>query len=124
MPGLLLSCQLPLSRSVGLKTMIKSELVKQISEANPHLYQQDIEKIVDAILQEIAGAMSRGKRVEIRGFGAFSVKSRSARTGRNPRTGAPVHIKDKKLPHFKTGKEMRKRLNRGDDGPTSEAADV
>ena len=99
---------------VGLRTMIKSELIKRISQANPHLYQQDIDRIVDAILQEIAGALSRGERVELRGFGSFSVRSRSARTGRNPRTGTPVQIKYKKLPHFRTGKEMRKRLNRED----------
>ena len=103
--------------------MIKSELVKQISDANPHLYQQDVERILDAILQEIAGAMSRGARVEIRGFGAFSVRSRSARTGRNPRTGSPVQVKGKKVPHFKTGKDMRKRLNHGAD-PASEASDI
>src|SRR5215203_4011649 len=96
------------------KRMIKSNLVKQISAANPHLYQEDVEKMLNAILEEIIGAMSRGERVELRGFGAFSVKSRSARTGRNPRTGSPVQVKDKKFPHFKTGKEMRKRLNRGD----------
>jgi len=95
--------------------MIKSQLTKRISEASPHLYHQDIERIVDAILQEIAGAMSRGERVEIRGFGAFSVRSRSARIGRNPRTGTPVQVKYKKVPHFKTGKEMRKRLNRAGD---------
>jgi integration host factor subunit beta len=92
--------------------MIKSELIKRISEANPHLFHQDAEKIVNAMLDEIAGALSRGDRVEIRGFGAFSVRSRSARTGRNPRTGSPVQVKYKKLPFFRTGKDMRKRLNR------------
>lgn len=103
--------------------MIKSELVKQISDANPHLYEQDVEMMLNAILEEIAGALSQGQRVEIRGFGAFSVRSRSARTGRDPRTGTPVQVNDKKFPHFKTGKEMRKRLNRGDD-PASEASDI
>src|SRR5215211_7369508 len=91
--------------------MIKSELVKRISDANPHLYQQDVEKIVNAMLNEIAGALSRADRVEIRRFGAFSVRSRSARIGRNPRTGSPVQVKYKKFPHFKMSKDMRKRLN-------------
>ena len=65
--------------------MIKSELVQRISAANPHLYQRDVENIVNAILNEIVAAMARGDRVELRGFGAFSVKNRPARTGRNPR---------------------------------------
>ncbi len=70
--------------------MIKSELVQRISAQNPHLYQRDVENIVNAILGEIIAAMARGDRVELRGFGAFSVKQRPARTGRNPRTGAHV----------------------------------
>jgi len=92
--------------------MIKSELVQKITEQNPHLYQRDVENIVNAILGEIVAAMARGDRVELRGFGAFSVKERSARTGRNPRTGAQVSVHQKHVPHFKTGKEMRQRLNR------------
>ncbi len=91
--------------------MIKSELVQQVAELNPHLYQRDIEKIVNAILNEITEAMVRGDRVELRGFGAFSVKRRDARPGRNPRTGAPVDVNEKAVPFFKTGKEMRERLN-------------
>ena len=74
--------------------MIKSELVQRISAQNPHLYQRDVEKIVNAILGEIIAAMARGDRVELRGFGAFSVKQRPARTGRNPRTGAHVAVDD------------------------------
>jgi integration host factor subunit beta len=89
--------------------MIKSELVQRISTQNPHLYQRDVENIVNAILGEI---MARGDRVELRGFGAFSVKNRPARTGRNPRTGAHVSVEKKSVPFFKTGKEMRERLNR------------
>jgi integration host factor subunit beta len=92
--------------------MIKSELVQRIAEANPHLYQRDVENIVDAVLDEITGALSRGDRVELRGFGAFSTKSRPARLGRNPRTGAQVRVNEKIVPYFKTGKEMRERLNR------------
>ena len=96
--------------------MIKSELVQRISTANPHLYQRDVENIVNAILNEITGALSRGDRVELRGFGAFSVKNRPARTGRNPRTGAYVPVAQKAVPFFKTGKEMRERLNKNGSG--------
>ncbi|HAJ46103.1 MAG TPA: integration host factor subunit beta [Alphaproteobacteria bacterium] len=93
--------------------MIKSELVQQLADQNPHLYQRDIELIVATIFEEITQALSRGDRVELRGFGAFSVKSRPARTGRNPRTGAPVQVLEKHVPFFKTGKELRERLNPG-----------
>jgi integration host factor subunit beta len=92
--------------------MIKSELVLKIAESNPHLYQRDVENIVNAILDEISFAMARGDRVELRGFGAFSVKARPARVGRNPRTGAQVSVDEKVVPFFKTGKDMRARLNR------------
>lgn len=95
--------------------MIKSELVQRIAEQNPHLYQRDVENIVNAILDEISDAMTRGDRVELRGFGAFSVKSRPPRTGRNPRTGEQVEVDAKHVPFFKTGKEMRERLNDGVD---------
>jgi integration host factor subunit beta len=91
--------------------MIKSELVLKIAEQNPHLYQRDVENIVNAILDTIADALARGDRVELRGFGAFSVKKREARTGRNPRTGETVSVSEKVIPVFKTGKEMRMRLN-------------
>ncbi len=93
--------------------MIKSELVQKIAEQNPQLYQRDVENIVNAILDEIVGALARGDRVELRGFGAFSVKARQARVGRNPRTGQHVEVEDKVVPFFKTGKEMRERLNKG-----------
>jgi integration host factor subunit beta len=92
--------------------MIKSELVQRISAQNPHLYQRDVENIVNAILGEIVAALARGDRVELRGFGAFSVKHRPARTGRNPRTGEHVSVEQKSVPFLKTGKEMRERLNR------------
>lgn len=91
--------------------MIKSELVLRIAAQNPHLYQRDVETIVNAILDTIAEALARGDRVELRGFGAFSIKKRDARAGRNPRTGEAVSVKEKVVPVFKTGKEMRKRLN-------------
>ncbi|MCT4655732.1 MAG: integration host factor subunit beta [Cohaesibacter sp.] len=95
--------------------MIKSELVQHIAEQNPHLYQRDVEHIVNAILDEISDALARGDRVELRGFGAFSVKNRPARIGRNPRTGERVPVAEKFVPFFKTGKEMRERLNDGED---------
>lgn len=91
--------------------MIKSELVQIIADRNPHLYQRDVENIVNAILEEIGEALSRGDRVELRGFGAFSVKSRDARLGRNPRTGEKVEVEAKAVPFFKTGKDLRDRLN-------------
>jgi integration host factor subunit beta len=96
--------------------MIKSELVQRIANRNPHLYLRDVEKIVNAIFDEITAALSRGDRVELRGFGAFSVKYREARVGRNPRTGAQVPVAEKAVPFFKTGKEMRERLNPRRDG--------
>jgi integration host factor subunit beta len=95
--------------------MIKSELVQRIAGQNPHLYQRDVENIVNAILGEIVAALARGDRVELRGFGAFSVKNRRARAGRNPRTGAHVAVDQKSVPFFKTGKEMRERLNRAQE---------
>lgn len=93
--------------------MIKSELVARIAAQNPHLYQRDIENIVNTILGTVVDAMKSGDRVELRGFGAFSVKSRPASTGRNPRTGEKVPVSEKFVPFFKTGKEMRERLNDG-----------
>ena len=92
--------------------MIKSELVQRIATQNPHLYQRDIENIINAILDEVVGALGRGDRVELRGFGAFSVKNRPARVGRNPRTGEQVDVGEKYVPQFKAGKEIRERLNR------------
>jgi integration host factor subunit beta len=95
--------------------MIKSELVQRLAERNPHLYQRDVEHIVNAVLDEVGNALMRGDRVELRGFGAFSVKNRPSRTGRNPRTGQKVAVTEKYVPFFKTGKEMRERLNGGVD---------
>ncbi len=92
--------------------MIKSELVEKLASENPHLFQRDVENIVNSILDEVGNAMARGDRVELRGFGAFSVKERPARLGRNPRTGEQVKVTEKVVPYFKTGKEMRERLNR------------
>ena len=91
--------------------MIRSELIQKIADENPHLYQRDVERIVNTIFEEITNAMARGDRVELRGFGAFSVKKRDARTGRNPRTGEAVEVDEKHVPFFKTGKLLRDRLN-------------
>jgi integration host factor subunit beta len=91
--------------------MTKSDLVKRLATANPHLYLRDVERIVAAVFEQISAALERGDRVELRGFGAFSVRSRQPRMGRNPRTGNEVQVPDKVVPHFKTGKELRERLN-------------
>ena len=93
--------------------MIRSELVEKIVAENSHLYQRDIERIVATVFDEIIDAMSEGDRVELRGFGSFSVKQRDARRGRNPRTGEDVDIEEKHVPFFKTGKLLRDRLNGG-----------
>ncbi|MEM1287254.1 MAG: integration host factor subunit beta [Pseudomonadota bacterium] len=95
--------------------MIKSELIQRITERNPHLFQRDIENVVGAILDTVTEALARGDRVELRGFGAFSVKHRPSRSGRNPRTGEQVEVDAKTVPFFKTGKEMRQRLNPNDE---------
>ncbi|MFZ2100579.1 MAG: integration host factor subunit beta [Oricola sp.] len=91
--------------------MIKSELVQIIANRNPHLFQRDVENIVNAVFDEITDSLAHGNRVELRGFGAFSVKNRPAREGRNPRTGEKVAVEEKWVPFFKTGKELRERLN-------------
>ena len=91
--------------------MTKSDLIKQLTDANPHLYLRDIERIVSTAFDEVTEALVRGDRVELRGFGAFSVRHRGSRVGRNPRTGETVTVPDKVVPYFKTGKELRERLN-------------
>jgi len=91
--------------------MLKSTLVQRISSQNPHLYQRDVEKVINAILDQIIVALARGDRVELRGFGTFSAKLRAARTGRNPRTGVVVSVPQRDIAFFKASSEMRKRLN-------------
>ncbi len=93
--------------------MNKSELIERIGGANPHLLQRDVESIVNLVFDEISGALARSDRVELRGFGAFSVKHRPAHTGRNPRTGEQVEVEEKYVPFFKTGKELREKLQAG-----------
>ena len=91
--------------------MTKSELIAYLADENPHLYQRDVERIVTTVFDEIASALSQGDRVELRGFGAFSVKHRDSRVGRNPRTGEAVQVDAKRVPYFKTGKQLREKLN-------------
>ncbi|MFT8776458.1 MAG: integration host factor subunit beta [Gluconacetobacter liquefaciens] len=95
--------------------MTKSELIAELAAANPHLLGRDVELIVQTIFSEISAALARGDRVELRGFGAFTVKKRDARTGRNPRTGEMVAVDEKVVPFFKAGKELRERVNGGVD---------
>ncbi len=94
--------------------MTRSELVRQVAALNPHLMQRDAELIVAAIFDRIVQALADGDRVELRGFGTFSIKQRDARTGRNPRTGEAVTVDEKVVPFFKTGKQLRERLNKQD----------
>lgn len=93
--------------------MTKSELIAALAEANPHLTARDVETIVATIFDQISQALARNERVELRGFGAFTVKQRVARTGRNPRTGEAVAVDEKVVPFFKAGKELRNRVNKG-----------
>jgi integration host factor subunit beta len=103
--------------------MTKSELILRIGELNPHLYHRDVERIVTTIFEEITDALAKRERVELRGFGAFSVKFRDARRGRNPRTGETVAVEQKVVPFFKTGKELRDRLNgRAESEPATKAS--
>ncbi len=91
--------------------MTRSELIQRIADANPHLLLRDVESLVATIFDEISSALSQGNRVELRGFGAFSVKQRDARVARNPRTGESVDVDEKRVPLFKAGKQLRQRLN-------------
>ena len=91
--------------------MIKSELIQLLADENPHLFQRDVERIVSCLFEEITMALTKGDRVELRGFGAFSIKKRDARIGRNPRTGESVPVPEKHVPFFKTGKDLRERMN-------------
>ena len=91
--------------------MIRSELIQKIADENPHLYQRDVERIVNTVFEEVTDAMARGDRVELRGNGAITHKNRDPRVGRNPRTGETVQVEEKCVPFFKTGKLLRDRLN-------------
>ena len=93
--------------------MTKSELIQRLAESHPHLYHRDVERIVSTVFEEISSALERGDRVELRGFGTFSVKHRGARVGRNPRTGDTVEVAPKSVPFIKTGKQLRDLVNSG-----------
>ena len=92
--------------------MTRSELIARLAIKNPHLFQRDVERIISTVFDEISKTLSNGDRVELRGFGAFSVKERESRTGRNPRTGETVFVKKKSVPFFKAGKALRIQLNK------------
>jgi integration host factor subunit beta len=92
--------------------MTRSELIVTLAEKYPHLLHHDLERIVDCVFDSITGALTQGHRVELRGFGTFGTKTRRARSGRNPRTGDTVHVAEKRVPYFRTGKELRARLNK------------
>ena len=92
--------------------MTKSELIARLAEQNPSLYHRDLEQLVNTVFETITKALENGDRVELRGFGAFSIRERKARIGRNPRTGEPVNVEAKRMPFFKMGKGMRERLNK------------
>jgi len=91
--------------------MTKSELVARIARLNPHLYQSDAERVVSAVFDAIAASLAKGQRIELRGFGVFSVRTRNARAGRNPRTGEKVSVEAKNVPFFKAGKKLKDRMN-------------
>ena len=93
-------------------SLIKSQLIQNITDQNPHLYIKDVERIVNTIFETISLSLENGDRIELRGFGAFSVREHGARKGRNPRTGEPVDVARKQVPYFKMGKGMRERLNK------------
>jgi integration host factor subunit beta len=107
--------------NLPVDTVTKSELIAELASANPHLRAADVEVIVGTVFDEITAALARGDRVELRGFGAFTVKRRNARTGRNPRTGAAVAVDEKAVPFFKAGKELRERVNRAAPARTTES---
>jgi integration host factor subunit beta len=91
--------------------MTRFELIQKLVEDYPHLYASDVERIVAAIFDEIASALSRGDRVELRGFGTLVTKKREARQGRNPRSGDNIDVLEKHIPFFRTGRPLSKRLN-------------
>ncbi len=101
-------------KDIGGDSMIRSELVQKLCGDFPDLTQREIEGVVSALFDSITDQLSKGGRVELRGFGAFSTRQRDARVGRNPRTGASVDVSAKRVPYFKPGKEMRERLNLGE----------
>ncbi len=92
--------------------MTKSELINELAKDYPHLYHRDIEKVVDVFYNSISDALANGKRVELRGFGAFSIKERAPRIARNPKNGEKVQVPSKKSVYYKPGKELKERINK------------
>lgn len=103
---------LNIKQMLGFFVMTKSELIARLAAQNPSLYHRDIERLVNTIFDTITEALVVGDRVELRGFGAFSLREREGRMGRNPRTGEAVSVNAKRMPFFKMGKGMRERLNK------------
>ena len=95
--------------------MIRSELIQKIADENPHLFQRDVERIVNTIFEEITDALANGDRVELRGFGVFSTNIQKARISRNPKTGEKVNTPEKKTIHFKMSKDLFKKLNNNEE---------
>ena len=95
------------------KEMTKSELINALAAKQPQLDYRDVELAVKELLEQMSGALAAGERIEVRGFGSFSLHYRPPRIGRNPKTGAAVHVPDKFVPHFKPGKELRERVDNG-----------
>lgn len=102
--------------------MTKSELIQRLNQKYPHLYQRDIEVLVNTVLGEISEALAREDRVELRGFGAFSIRKREPRAARNPKNGEVVHIGERSAIYFRTGKELRERINKGTASASSGAS--
>jgi len=91
--------------------VLRSELINELHKDNPHLTRRDVELVVAIVLESITQTLEQGARVELRGFGAFSVRYRKARMGRNPRSGDSVRVSEKYVPFFRTGKDLKARIN-------------
>jgi integration host factor subunit beta len=91
--------------------MTRTELIDRLNHGQPHLNHEDVAFAVKTILDQMSDALACGERIEIRGFGSFSLHRRRSRVGRNPKTGTPVAIPDRQVPHFRPGKELRERVN-------------
>jgi integration host factor subunit beta len=115
-------CCIPFPSSRSLAGMTKSELIEALSRRQGHLKADDVDLAVKTLLEQMSGALSGGERIEIRGFGSFSLHFRPPRIGRNPKTGESVALPGKHVPHFKPGKELRERVN-AHSGPILSAAD-
>jgi integration host factor subunit beta len=100
-----------MSEETNARSMMKSELIERIARKQSHLAYKDVELAVKSLLEQMSNSLSNGERIEIRGFGSFSLHYRPPRAGRNPKTGDSVSLPGKHVPHFKPGKELRERVN-------------